>query len=93
MSACDEIRAFLIMAEDALLDPVAVNAQNIRSLPQPLQLQLAKAIRAITQDRYDKHELRRAGGLVSSLRRFPGGLGDAILSLNHVLGDNDAFAF
>jgi hypothetical protein len=26
-------------------------------------------------------------------RKFPGGLGDAIKALNHVLVDNDAFAF
>jgi hypothetical protein len=82
------------MAEGALHDPVATNAQNIPSLPEPLQSQLAKALRAITLDRYDKHELRRAGDLTSSsLQTFPGGLGEAIKALKHVLVDNDAFAF
>jgi hypothetical protein len=100
MAVYDEVKAFLLMAEDALQDPVATSAQNVRSLPEPLQLQLAKAIRAVAKDRYDKHELRRAadewqraGDLVSCLRKLPGGLGEAIKALNYVLADNDAFAF
>jgi hypothetical protein len=91
ITACDEIRAFLAMAEDALHDPVAMNAQHIQSLSEPLQLQLAKALAAIVQDRYDRPELRRAGGLVSSRRDFPGGLGEAIRAMAHVLIDNGAF--
>jgi hypothetical protein len=41
----------------------------------------------------NEHELHRAGDLVSSLRRFRVGLGEAVISLNHVLVDNDAFGF
>jgi hypothetical protein len=91
LAACDEIRAFLVMAEDALHSPIAKNAQHIRSLPEPLQLQLATAINAITQDRYKRQEMQRAAELVSSLREFPGGLGEAIRAMTRVLIDNDAF--
>lgn len=38
--------------------------------------------------------MRKAGDLVPPpCKTFPGGLGEAIEALNHVLVDNDAFAF
>jgi hypothetical protein len=91
MAACDEIRAFLMMAEGALNDPIAGRAQHIRSLPESVQFQLAKAISAIAQDRYEQAEMKRAAGVISSARSFPGGLGEAVRAMTHALIDNGGF--
>jgi hypothetical protein len=91
MAACDEINAFLVMAERALNDPIAAKAQHIRSLPEPVQFQLAKAISAIAQDRYEQGEMKRAAEVISSARSFPGGLGEAVRTMTHVLIDNGGF--
>jgi len=42
MSACDEIRASLAIAEDAVRDPTTRNAAHIRDLSEPLQSGVGK---------------------------------------------------
>jgi hypothetical protein len=91
MDACDEIRVFLAMAEAALRDPTARKAEHIRDLPEPLQNGLAKAIKAVIETRYERQVRRTAADAVSSVRGYPGGLGEAIQTLTRVLIDNDAF--
>ncbi|HWC99898.1 MAG TPA: hypothetical protein VG456_24230 [Candidatus Sulfopaludibacter sp.] len=93
MTASEEIRVFLAMAEASLHDPIATHAQHIRWLPEPLQSQLATALEAISHDRYEPGEMAMAAQLVASLRQFPGGLDEAIQAIIRTLIDNDAFRY
>jgi hypothetical protein len=91
MDAYDEIKAFLAIAEVASLDAAVRKAEHIRDLPEPLQDGLAKAIKAVIEARYERQVIRTAAEVVASVRGYPGGLGEAIQALTHVLIDNDAF--
>jgi hypothetical protein len=91
MVPCYEINAFLTIAEGALDDPIAGKAQHIRSLPAPVQIQLAKAISSIAQNRFEGEEMKRAAEVISGARKFSGGLGEAVQAITHTLIDNGGF--